>query len=385
MRSWLLPEYVEDLLPPEAEQIECLRRQMLDTLRGAGYRLIVPPLLEYVDSLLTDTGDEMALKTCQLVDQLSGRSMGIRADITPQAARIDAHLLNAAGVTRLCYAASVVHARPSGLMGNREPLQLGAELFGHAGVESDIEILQLLLQTLSIAVPDRFTLDIGHVGVFHALVEAGQLSDALANDLFAALQSKDQSALQQLTQAIAEPSIAQALQRLPELYGESNSVLQQARAQLPNLAKISVALDNLAAIVAGLTAYSRKISLDLGELRGYHYHTGVVFSAYARGCPNAIARGGRYDAIGKIFGRARPATGFSLDLRELVKLAPAQSEPNAWYAPYAPDDPALQQFVKRLRAQGEIVITALPQAPAPSERFLQQSATGEWQLPSTAA
>ena len=385
MRSWLLPEYVEDLLPPQAEQIEHLRRQMLDTLRGAGYRLIVPPLLEYVDSLLTGMGDDMALKTCKLVDQLSGRSMGIRADITPQAARIDAHLLNARGVTRLCYAASVVHARPSGLMGNREPLQLGAELFGHAGVESDIEILQLLLQTLTLAIADKFTLDIGHVGVFHALITAGQLPTSLADELFTALQSKDQSGLQQLTRSMADPAIAQALQRLPELYGDAATVLKQARAVLPPLPNVLAALDNLAAIVAVLAQDAPQLTLDLGELRGYHYHTGVVFSAYASGCPNAIARGGRYDAIGKIFGHARPATGFSLDLRELVKLAPPSSEPTAWYAPYAPADHALQQFVRDLRARGEIVITALPAAAAPNERFLQQSATGEWQLPSTAA
>ena len=318
MRRWLLPECIEDILPADATRIEALRRRLLDLFRAHGYELVMPPLLEYVESLLTGTGHDLDLRTFKLVDQLSGRLLGVRADITPQVARIDAHLLNRNGVTRLCYAGSVLHAQPSGLNRTREPLQIGAEVYGHAGIESDVEIQALMVTALRAVGVNDIYLDLGHVGVFRALMQHGHIDAELESDLFRVLQSKDVPSLRELV-AHLEPKLRDALLLLPELYG-GVEVLQQARDGLPDFPEIERALTDMEKIAGDLAHIAPVHRFDLAELRGYHYHSGVVFSAYTAGHPNAIALGGRYDQVGQAFGRARPATGFSLDLRELAGL-----------------------------------------------------------------
>jgi len=315
---WILPEYIDDILPAEAMRIEMLRRSILDLFFSKQYELVMPPLIEYTDSLLTGTGHDLELRTFKVVDQLSGRMMGLRADITPQVARIDAHLLNREGVTRLCYCGSVLHTRPAGPAATREPIQLGAELYGDAGVEADLEILRLLCQALELAAVRNARVDIGHVAVFRAI--AGELPDELERQLFEALQRKDAPSLKELTKGL-NAKTREALLLLPELYG-GIEVLDTAEKRLPKLAELSRALGTLRRLAK---ACSLPVGLDLAELRGYHYHTGVVFDAYCDGAVGAaaqpIARGGRYDEVGKAFGRARPATGFSIDLRSLAAAA----------------------------------------------------------------
>jgi len=313
---WLLPEYIEDILPAEAARIERLRRAILDLFAAARYELVMPPLIEYVDSLLTGTGHDLDVRTFKVVDQLSGRMMGLRADITPQVARIDAHLLNRKGVTRLCYCGSVLHTRPAGPAATREPIQIGAEIYGHAGVESDLEVQRLLCRALALARVKKLRLDIGHVAVFRAIVHAAKAGAALEAELFAALQKKDLPALRGLTRGLDARSRA-ALLLLPELYGGAE-VLALAARKLPALAPVKRALATLRALARACPVPA---SFDLAELRGYHYHSGVVFDAYCEGVAGAVARGGRYDEVGKAFGRARPATGFSIDLRSLASAA----------------------------------------------------------------
>jgi ATP phosphoribosyltransferase regulatory subunit len=312
--KWLLPEYIEDILPPEAIRIERLRRAILDLFFEKRYELVMPPLLEYTDSLLTGTGHDLELRTFKVVDQLSGRMMGLRADITPQVARIDAHLLNREGVTRLCYCGSVLHTRPAGPAATREPIQIGAELYGEAAVEADVEILQLLCRALELAGVRNARIDIGHVAVFRSL--AADVGDELEAELFEALQRKDVPALKELAKNL-NPKTREALLLLPQLYGGAE-VLDTAEKRLPKLAELTRALATLRSLAA---ACSVPVSLDLAELRGYHYHSGVVFDAYCDGVGGAVARGGRYDEVGKAFGRARPATGFSIDLRTLAGAA----------------------------------------------------------------
>ena len=313
---WLLPEYIEDILPAEAARIERLRRAILDLFAAARYELVMPPLIEYVDSLLTGTGHDLDVRTFKVVDQLSGRMMGLRADITPQVARIDAHLLNRKGVTRLCYCGSVLHTRPAGPAATREPIQIGAEIYGHAGVESDLEVQRLLCRALALARVKQLRLDIGHVAVFRAIVRAAKAGAALEAELFAALQKKDLPALRGLTRGLDARSRA-ALLLLPELYGGAE-VLALAEKKLPAIAPVKRALATLRALAKACPVPA---SFDLAELRGYHYHSGVVFDAYCEGVAGAVARGGRYDEVGKAFGRARPATGFSIDLRSLASAA----------------------------------------------------------------
>jgi ATP phosphoribosyltransferase regulatory subunit len=314
MTAWLLPENVEDVLPPQAWRMEDMRRALLDLFRSRGYQLVIPPLMEYVESLLTGVGADLDLKTFKLVDQLSGRLMGVRADITPQVARIDAHLLAANAVNRLCYAGSVLHTQSDGFHRSREPIQIGAELYGEAGVAADLEILQLMLQALADCGVRAFQLDIGHVGVYRALAQEAGLSGETEHRLFGALQAKDGSDVAVLT-ADLPIALRDAFAALPQLYGD-RSVLVEARARLPRLAAVDAALDTLAALDQGLAGV--EVAYDLAELRGYGYHSGVVFAAYTAGRSHAIAQGGRYDEVGRVFGRARPATGFSLDLRELA-------------------------------------------------------------------
>lgn len=382
MRAWLLPEYIEDILPAEALHIERLRRDILDLFRVHGYQLVMPPLLEYVESLLTGTGHDLDLRTFKLVDQLSGRMLGVRADITPQVARIDAHLLNRSGVTRLCYAGSVLHTLPSGMNRTREPLQIGAEIYGHRGIESDVEIQRLMMRVLDLARISEVYLDIGHVAIFRSLVKRAKLEPGLEAELFRAMQAKDVAELRSLTRKLDRGTGA-GFVVLPELYGGAE-VLALARRKLPDYPEIRLALRTLKALSEQLRDVARIRSFDLAELRGYHYHSGVVFAAYAEGWPNALALGGRYDEVGKAFGRARPATGFSMDLRELVQVSGNGVDAGGILAPYALRDVRLQRRIEALRARGEVVVVDLPghagsRAELGCDRKLVRRA-GKWQV-----
>jgi len=313
--KWLLPEYIEDMLPAEAMRIETLRRRILDLFFKQKYEFVIPPLLEYMDSLLTGTGHDLELRTFKVVDQYSGRTMGVRADITPQVARIDAHLLNRKGVTRLCYCGSVLHTRPAGPAATREPIQIGAEMFGEPGIAGDLEVQRLLCEALELAGAKRLRLDIGHVAVFRSIVQAAKVNGEHEAELFEALQKKDVPALREFTKGLSS-SLKSALLMLPELYGGVD-VIERAEKTLPAIPALKKALGTLRALAKACTVPA---SFDLAELRGYHYHSGVVFDAYCDGISGPVARGGRYDEVGKAFGRARPATGFSIDLRSLSSI-----------------------------------------------------------------
>ena len=358
MRNWLLPEYIEDILPAEALHIEIMRRRIIDLLMVHGYQQVFPPLLEYEESLLTGSGSDMSLQMFKVIDQLSGRMMGLRADMTPQVARIDAHLLNCDGITRLCYANSILHTVPTSLTQTREPLQVGAELYGHAGMESDIEIQQLMLACLAMAGLNQVHLDLGHVAVFRGIICNANISSELEAELFAVLQAKDISTLKEICRGL-EQKIKESLLLLPELYG-GKEVLHEAKKRLPARQETTSALDQLEWISDELQPVVETIAFDLADLRGYHYHTGVVFAAYARNCSNAIALGGRYDEIGKAFGRSRPATGFSMDLRELSRLVEQAPYPKGISAPYDKKNKELGSMIAQLRQEGHIVIMELP-------------------------
>jgi ATP phosphoribosyltransferase regulatory subunit len=320
MRKWLLPEYIDDILPAEAERIEALRRTLLDHFREHGYRLVQPPLIEHLDSLLTGTGHDLELQTFKVIDPLSGRLLGFRADITPQVARIDAHLLNEPGVTRLCYAGSVLRTVATGLAQSREVLQIGAELYGDAAVAADKEVLGLLLSSLQVASVRGLHLDLGHVGVYRALANGARIAgDGADSELFAALRSKDLPAVAELT-AKLPAAWRDAFAALPSLYGPAEEVLAAARARLPDTPSIADALATLDTLAQTARPMVEALHIDLADLRGYHYQTGASFSVFTTGETNAIGRGERYDGIGKAFGRARPATGFTLDLRQLAGL-----------------------------------------------------------------
>jgi ATP phosphoribosyltransferase regulatory subunit len=307
--------------------------------------------------------------------------LGLRADITPQVARIDAHLLNRSGITRLCYAGSVLHALPAGLARTREPLQIGAELFGHGGIESDIEIQTLMLRALSVAGIADVHLDLGHVAVFRSIMRRAGVEAEREAELFQVLQAKDQPALRELAAGLDSPA-REAVLLLPELYG-SVEVLDRAHTQLPDYPELVQCLDLLRKIGAALAPEVKELCFDLAELRGYHYHSGVVFAAYVPGGTEAIARGGRYDQVGKAFGRARPATGFSIDLRELAAVARMDAPAACVAAPYLPEDAALQREIQRLRQAGTVVAVALPGAAADDEVQCQAElvrSAGKWTL-----
>lgn len=355
MLRWVLPEYIQDALPAEAAKLEDLRRRLLDAFRLNGYQLVAPPLLEYLESLLTGAGQDLQLKTLKLVDQLSGRTMGVRADITTQVARIDAHLLNRKGVTRLCYCGTVAHAVPSSLTATREPLQLGAELYGHAGLEADAEVIRLLAGTLSIAGVGTSRIDLGHVGLFRALSRKAGLPADREEALFDLLQAKDLPGLHELLGDVAA-EVRTGLLALPTLYGAAD-VLGKARSLLPDDDEIRAALDDLEQLATRLV--DLPISFDLADLRGYHYHSGVVFAAYGGHSPVALALGGRYDSVGRAFGRGRPATGFSLDLRELAAQVADPLLPGAILASGA-GMAGFDEAVARLREAGENVVVELP-------------------------
>ncbi len=358
MQKWLLPEYIEDILPAEASRIERLRARVLELFTVSGYELVMPPLLEYLDSLLTGSGHDLGLRTFKLVDQLSGRTLGLRADITPQASRIDAHLLNRQGITRLCYSGSVVHTLPSGILKTREPLQIGAEIYGHAGVESDVEIQLLMLRALAVAGVHNVHLDLGHVAIFRSLIQWARIDRESEAELFRALQAKDVAALKALTASL-DRDVRAGLCALPELYG-GVEVLQEARKRLPDLPELAACLDTLEFLADQLSNDVGELCFDLAELRGYHYHSGTVFAAYVPGQTDAIAGGGRYDEVGKAFGRARPATGFSIDLRDLASVADGDGKRKRIMAPYKLDDSGLQAAINALREAGTIVIVDLP-------------------------
>ena len=355
MSTWLLPENIADVLPSEARKIEELRRALLDRFRTYGYEMVMPPLLEYLESLLTGGGTDLNLRTFKLVDQLSGRTLGLRADTTPQVARIDAHLLNRQGVTRLCYAGSVLHTRPRGLHATREQIQIGAEIYGHAGLEADLEVQQLMLDVLRLAGIADARLDLCHAGVLLELFERDPLAAERGETLYEALAGKDVPRIAELTQDL-NPTVRDALRALPSLYGDA-SVLELARRQLPQWPAITRALDDLTFLATHVEG--AQAAIDLADLRGYAYHSGVMFSAYVDGVPNALARGGRYDHVGQAYGRARPATGFSLDLREIARISPIEARSSAILAPWKHDD-VLRERVAALRDAGEVVIQALP-------------------------
>jgi ATP phosphoribosyltransferase regulatory subunit len=355
MSAWVLPDHIADVLPSEARHIEELRRDLLDAARGYGYELVMPPLLEHLESLLSGTGEALDLQTFKLVDQLSGRMMGLRADTTPQVARIDAHLLNRDGVTRLCYCGPVLHTRPGRPHATREPLQFGAEIYGHAGIEADLEALSLALECLRAAQVTQAQVDLADVRIVRALL-AGVLVDAsVIARVHAALAAKDASELARVTQDFPAAS-REGLLALLQLYGDV-TVLDEAARVLPRTAAIAQALDNLRWLAAHVEG--AQVSFDLADLRGYAYYSGARFAIYVPGASDALVRGGRYDEVGAVFGRNRPAAGFSLDVRELVGVVPARPLRAAIRAPWR-DEVALREAIASLRRQGETVVCVLP-------------------------
>lgn len=359
---WLLPEGIEELLPPQAKRLEQLRRELLDLFTSWGYELVIPSLVEYLDSLLTGTGNDLELQTFKLTDQLNGRLMGVRADITPQVARIDAHrLLDRVGPVRLCYQGTVLHTRGDGLGGSRSFTQIGAELYGHSGVESDAEMVSLMLQTLSLAEVGPVYVDLGHVGIFRALTQAAGLDSEQESLLFDALQRKAVPEIQSLLGTMdVDAKTRQAFEDLVWLNGDSD-VLVRARKSLAGNAAALKAVDEVEQVAERVSRQQPDLQLhfDLAELRGFHYHTGVVFAAYQPGQGQSIAQGGRYDDIGKVFGRARAATGFSADLRSLVALGAEKDSSNAGVFAPANDDLALMEKIAELRMSGNRVVCEL--------------------------
>ncbi len=366
-KRWLLPDGIEEVLPPEAVRLEQLRRQLVDLYSTWGYDLVMPPFIEYLESLLTGTGHDLDLQTFKLTDQLTGRMLGLRADMTPQVARIDAHHLRKDTPVRLCYLGTVLHTRPAGFARSRSPLQLGAELYGHNGVEADVEILCLMLETLEITDISEVHVDLGHVGIFRALSREAGLSGAQERALYDALQRKAGPEIESLLAEFAIPKpLRHRLAGLAELNGGAE-VLDQAREVLGNAGdEVESALDGLRHMAEAVARHKPDVPLhfDLAELRGYAYHTGVVFAAFVPGHGEELARGGRYDDIGRVFGRARPATGFSADLKTLLSVtAPAVTgTPAGILAPWPADD-GLMSRIRALRAAGERVIYGLPGHP----------------------
>lgn len=385
--SWLLPEGIDELMPEEAAQLERMHRQLVDRMQSWGYQLVVPPLVEYLDSLLTGTAKTLDLQTFKLIDQLSGRLLGIRADMTPQVARIAAHRLrDNRNILRLCYIGSVLHTLPAGQTSSRNPIQLGAEIYGHAGPESDMEIIQLMIELLEVSgVSGPISLDIGHVGIYRGLADFAELDDEQEQALFSAMQRK---ALPEILKLLSGYAIAEEasdmLAALSELNGDV-SVLDKAKQTLQKApAPVLKSLDSL--ILLAEMAQQRlpdiQLNFDLAELRGYHYHTGVVFAAYQSNSAQAIALGGRYDDIGQDFGHAQPATGFSLDLKKLVTSFPKPTEKRQVISTVWSADPQQLELVADLREQGHIVVFDLPGSTTHSEKTLIKQ-DGHWQVVET--
>ena len=357
--AWLLPEHIADVLPAQARHIEELRRGLIDAARGYGCELVMPPLLEHIESLLSGAARTLDLRTFKLVDQLSGRTLGVRADSTPQVARIDAHLLNRAGVTRLCYCGPVLHALPAGLHSTREPLQFGAEIYGHAGLEADLEVQDLALDCLRRAGLAGVMLDLGDARIVRGVLAGVVAGAEELGEVYAALARKDAAALRELARGY--PAEVQAsLQTLVKLYGGAE-VLAIARRELPQRPLVQAALDDLQWLAQRIEQAHPEVGVgfDLADIGGNGYYSGVRFAAFVAGSPDAIARGGRYDEVGAAFGRSRAAVGFSLDVKALAAVAPTQPLHAAIRAPWAEDE-ALRSAVRRLREQGETVVRALP-------------------------
>lgn len=355
MSAWILPDHIADVLPSEARHIEELRRGFLDTARSYGYELVIPPLLEHLDSLLTGTGEELDLQTFKLVDQLSGRSIGLRADTTQQVARIDAHLLNRQGVTRLCYCGPVLHAKPDKPHATREPLQFGAEIYGHSGLEADVEILGLAGECLRGAGVSDFTTDVADVRIVRRLLDGIEIASSLLRDLHQALAQKDVAEIGNLTRKFPEAS-REGLKVLPHLYGDL-SVLDEAQRAIgavPGVTQLLLELKSFALMVG-----TERLTFDLADLRGYSYYSGVRFAMFAPGVSDAVVRGGRYDEVGAVFGRNRPAVGFSLDVKQIVEAVPRRALRAAIRAPWSGGSD-LNKVIASLRKQGETVVCVLP-------------------------
>ena len=357
--AWLLPEHIADVLPAQARHIEELRRGLIDVARSYGCELVMPPLLEHIESLLSGASRTLDLKTFKLVDQLSGRTLGVRADSTPQVARIDAHLLNRAGVTRLCYCGPVLHALPAGLHSTREPLQFGAEIYGHGGLEADLEVQDLALDCLRSAGLAGVTLDLGDARILRGVLAGVMVGAEQLGEIYAALASKDAAALRELSRGFPD-EVQRALQGLVKLYGGAE-ILAIANRELPQRPLVQAALADLQWLAQRVEqAHPEvKVGFDLADIGGNGYYTGVRFAAFVTGSPDAVARGGRYDEVGAAFGRNRSAVGFSLDLKALAAIAPTQPLHAAIRAPWA-EDAALRARVRALREQGETVVCMLP-------------------------
>jgi ATP phosphoribosyltransferase regulatory subunit len=359
MSAWVLPDHIADVLPSEARHIEEIRRELLDTARGYGYELVMPPLLEHLESLLTGTGEALDLQTFKLVDQLSGRMMGLRADTTPQVARIDAHLLNRQGVARLCYCGPVLHTRPDRPHATREPLQFGAEIYGHAGLEADLEALLLALDCLEAARVKDVTVDMADARIVRSLLSGVPVDGSVLARVHAALATKDTSELRALTTSF--PTAArEGLLALVSLYGDCK-VLAEAEKALPSSPLVREALANLKWLAGHLQG--AKVSFDLADLRGYAYYSGARFAVYTPGASDALVRGGRYDEVGAVFGRNRPAVGFSLDLKELVAVVakpPLKACIRAPWLDTGKEAAQLRTAIAALRSRGETVVCVLP-------------------------
>jgi len=362
--AWILPDGIEELHQSEAVRLEFIRREVLDLFSSWGYRLVTPPLIEFIEPLLSGSGSELDLKTFKFVDQSSGRMLGIRADITPQVARIDARTQNSNLPARLCYVGTVLHTFSDNLSRCREPLQVGAELYGHAGIHSDVEVIKLMLAMLKVAGLGDIHLDIGHVGVFRGLVDQANLHVQQEKELFEILQRKATPELENfLFENVEDDAVAEMIGLLPELNGDFG-ILQVAKESLANApSEVLAALASIVEISQSLREVlpSLSIHFDLAELRGYHYQTGIVFAAFTPGFGKEVARGGRYDEIGKVFGQARPATGFSADLKLISKLSwdDQKIRQEIIFSPVC-DDQQLKELVDHLRKSGKIVINDLP-------------------------
>jgi len=353
--AWLLPEQIADVLPSQARRIEELRRTLIDGARSYGFELVMPPLLEHLESLLSGTGHALDLKTFKLVDQLSGRTLGLRADTTPQVARIDAHLLNRQGVARLCYCGPVLHTRADSAHSTREPLQFGAEIYGHGGLEADLEVIDLALDGLHAAGVDDVLLDLGDARIVRCILGGAAVDEAVIE----ALARKDAATLAELT-ALLPAAVQQGLAALLRLYG-GPEVLDAARVALAAHASVAQALDDLAWLASHvqLAHPGVRVAIDLADISGYAYYSGTRFALYGAAANAALARGGRYDEVGAVFGRNRPAVGFSLDVKALAQAAAAQPAMAAIRAPWG-EDAALRAAVRRLCEQGQMVVCTLP-------------------------
>ncbi len=389
IERWLLPEGIEEIPPREARRVERMRRGLLDLFDSWGYDLVIPPMIEFRESLLTGTGSDLELQTFTLTDQVTGRMMGVRADMTPQVARMDAHHLRRDTPTRLCYLGTVLHTRADGFAGTRSPMQLGAEIFGHAGIESDVEILELMWRTLERAGVSDVYLDLGHVGIFRGLARRAGLSAEREAEMFDALQRKASAEIAEMVRGFGvDASTGAMLEQLAGLNGDD--ALERARDVLAGAGEeVLQALDHLSRVAQSLRAVLPEVPVhfDLAELRGYHYKTGVVFAAFVPGSGQEVARGGRYDDIGRVFGRARAAVGFSTDLKTLLSLggpaAEPATEPGAVAAPCV-RDPGLKKTIESLRTAGRRVLVLLPGQTGEAQQMgcseMLVSRGGDWAL-----